>query len=210
MLNKTTTVKWHRRRIGWLLWQDKTIIAQIKVSSRSIKMLSRVIILGVLTLSLALDCEVVYGSCGFYRDCIEELKYCGPTGYAIAYGDFYCNRFPEILGPLGDSKLDSWMYNVMSCLQNSLLGVVPNIENGDLSCNSLEEFAFDSHPKCYTDAGFCDLSVAEQAHVFGVVKASDVFTVKSLKQMYAVAKTCYLALENEMPDYLIELRDLLE
>ncbi len=33
------------------------------------------------------------GNCDFYRGCLEALFPCGAKGYALAFGEKYCQRF---------------------------------------------------------------------------------------------------------------------
>lgn len=33
--------------------------------------------------------------CDFYSECMEANSHCGPTGYALGYGNKYCRRFAE-------------------------------------------------------------------------------------------------------------------
>ena len=41
-------------------------------------------------------------TCGFYRDCLEPAITCGPTGYALGYGERYCTKFQNIKDSLSD------------------------------------------------------------------------------------------------------------
>ena len=46
----------------------------------------------------ALTCQQLANSpdgCDFYTDCLEVASPCGPSGYALAYGNKYCLRFGE-------------------------------------------------------------------------------------------------------------------
>ena len=42
------------------------------------------------------DCSALSssGNCSFYPDCVEAQRLaCGPTGFSLAYGETYCERF---------------------------------------------------------------------------------------------------------------------
>ena len=42
------------------------------------------------------DCSALSssGACSFYPDCVEAQRLaCGATGFSLAYGETYCNRF---------------------------------------------------------------------------------------------------------------------
>ena len=46
----------------------------------------------------AVDCQQLADDrtgCDFYPKCLEATSPCGPSGYALGYGDKYCVRFGE-------------------------------------------------------------------------------------------------------------------
>ena len=46
------------------------------------------------------DCSALAssGACSFYPDCVEAQRLaCGPTGFCLAYGETYCERFETFI-----------------------------------------------------------------------------------------------------------------
>lgn len=96
-------------------------------------------------------------SCGFYADCAEAELKCGPGGYPIRYGQKNCLAFSKNLAyftPQGQN----FIWGTMSCLQQFLS---PLLQSCDETCDSISAKAFASHPKCYTDNGFCSLGCGD-------------------------------------------------
>ncbi|XP_011408989.2 PREDICTED: collagen alpha-3(VI) chain-like, partial [Amphimedon queenslandica] len=55
---------------------------------------------------------------------------------------------------VSDLKGQTWIRNVRRCLMRAI--VESNFYNStNTTCDQLKKFAFDSHPKCYVDNGFC-------------------------------------------------------
>lgn len=108
-------------------------------------------------------------SCNWYRDCAAASMQtlCPDGGYPINYGWKNCNNFQNQLGQLSSAG-QAWMWGVMNCLQNALL---PNLPPQDCTatCQSVSTAAFNSHPKCYVDNGFCNLPVSDYWAVFNIV-----------------------------------------
>jgi hypothetical protein len=113
--------------------------------------------------------------CDFYAQCIESRYDCGPTGYPIGYGQYYCNKFvtdASLLSPQGQT----WMTNVMLCLQRDLLPYALGATQGFGDCQALQDFAFSTHPACYVDNGLCALPVTDwEAIVVKIVGVTTLF-----------------------------------
>ena len=77
--------------------------------------------------------------CAFYANCLESRYHCGPDGFPIGYGQYYCQKFSD----------DRGMFDVMHCLQLALVE------------DAVDAEAFAAHPGCYIDNGFCALSVGD-------------------------------------------------
>eukprot|EP01122_Echinamoeba_exundans_P003644 TRINITY_DN13720_c0_g1_i1.p1 TRINITY_DN13720_c0_g1~~TRINITY_DN13720_c0_g1_i1.p1 ORF type:complete len:484 (-),score=27.32 TRINITY_DN13720_c0_g1_i1:35-1486(-) len=110
-------------------------------------------------------------SCNFYSACVESVFHCGPTGYPLAYGAHFCNKF---LGPEASNFSPAgaqWRDKVLICLQQALVPLLS--QSPAPSCDELKTAAYESHPACYTDqdtGGVCDtLSVADMRTVAGIV-----------------------------------------
>jgi hypothetical protein len=99
-------------------------------------------------------------NCNFYAQCMESRYHCGPTGYPIRYGQYYCDKFvidASLLSPKGQT----WMVNVMLCLQRDLVPYALGAAQGFSDCQALKTFAFSTHPVCYVGSGLCTLPVTD-------------------------------------------------
>ncbi len=149
--------------------------------------------------AFALDCNNPGAtlSCDYYRQCLEPRFKCGETGYPIGYGERYCKKFLSLNTPNNSSLSPSgvrWRNSTLKCLQIELdLGVS---NNSFSSCNELTDYAFDSHPGCYTlaSANICDLPISDWTTITSVPNFKDIASVKSLKQIGIVLASCSPAL----------------
>ena len=125
--------------------------------------------------------------CSFYVSCLEAAKPCGSEGYAVGYGDKYCNRFlaNEALSPQGAV----WRDETMQCLQTRLGRYL-----GDASatCSVVLDGAFDDHPFCYTQAhaSICNLPATDWVSIVWTIDRGDLLSRRGRKQMAATAGTC--------------------
>ena len=63
-----------------------------------------------------------------------------------------------------------------------------NLYNTNATCGQLQTFAFNSHPSCYTDNGFCsDILLSEQCKNL-ICLASDVFIWRDFLNKQAIAQ----------------------
>ena len=121
-------------------------------------------------------------SCSFYCQCAEAQMDCGPTSYALAYGEKNCNKFGNNL-KLFSSDSQDWIFGTMHCFQ---LAVVQILEPCTATCDSFRAAALASHPSYY---GFCSLKcLGILAVLFTVV--TDLFTLESLKQVIRTGDLC--------------------
>jgi hypothetical protein len=96
-------------------------------------------------------CSPSQTTCTFYSTCVESAIPCGSSGYAIGYGQKFCNLFTQNFNDF-DSNGQRWIDNVRYCLQNSLLPEVALAEEGQApTCTALQSYAFASHVNCYVD-----------------------------------------------------------
>jgi hypothetical protein len=60
------------------------------------------------------------------------------------------------------------------------------------SCARLTNYAFASHPSCYTnhDSSICMLNVRDQTRVGAIVERRDLFSSRTVVQMRQVATIC--------------------
>jgi hypothetical protein len=60
-----------------------------------------------------------------------------------------------------------------------------------MTCDAITTFAFDSHPRCYTEGpSICFLPVTDIANVLATIDGQDLLSLRSAKQMASVAATC--------------------
>lgn len=128
-----------------------------------------------------------FKSCDFYRDA-EATMQCHDRGskYLFDYGYYYCQQFKE-KSSQWSVKAASWANSTGQCLQEMLFD---NKENRLSHCAQLEEFAFDSHPICYKQYGFCNLDITDKFKILSTIRAIDLFSRKSLSQSLNVLLAC--------------------
>lgn len=129
-------------------------------------------------------------SCHFYSACLETRQPCGSEGYAIAYGERYCYAFKNARF---SAKGEAWRDGVMLCLQEELVPKLsPGEPPGALACDELGDFAFASHPACYTQPGrsICFLPPSDLAAVFSTIGLDEALKGRTLGQMRRVVGTC--------------------
>lgn len=131
--------------------------------------------------------------CDFYTCYSNEFR-CQPSEYPLAYGKHYCERFQNLCGgSLTSPKARKWIAGTMKCLQVALA-----VRRNQLAtCDQVSDYAFDSHPNCYTtgsvDYGgvsFCSLNPVEWSRIRSCVNATDRLSVIGLKQIAATALRC--------------------
>ena len=130
--------------------------------------------------------------CTFYASCVERNVPCGPTGYALGFGDKYCNKFKAAqLSPAGVA----WASSVMLCLERALVPYTTP-EKKSASCEQISRAAFDSHAACYTqpEASICFLPPPDVITVFDTISADELFAPRTLPQIEAVSETCVVQL----------------
>ena len=99
----------------------------------------------------------VRGTCTFYLDCLEDRNYdCGPKGYPLGYGQYYCEKFTAAKSQLSDPG-KKWVSDTMLCLQTALIPEGTAAPNAVHGCDALQSKAVSTHAKCYVDSGLCQL-----------------------------------------------------
>ena len=124
-------------------------------------------------------------SCDFYRTCAEGQLGCGASGYPLAYGEKNCNKFVNNLNYFSSAG-QNWIFGTMHCLQ---MAMVPVLKPCTATCSSFQTAAFNSHPGCYVDNGFCGLQCPDILAVLMTV-GTDLFSLQSLKQAAQTAGLC--------------------
>lgn len=137
--------------------------------------------------------DPIPNNCSYYSACLEPELACGESGYALGYGERYCDAFANDTGFSAAGA--AWRDNTMICLQRHLASESP-ASVAAMSCTTLTDDAFDSHPACYTQPGssICDLPPSDVLVVLHTISVSDLFSERALVQEAAVARTCVVDL----------------
>lgn len=145
------------------------------------------------------SCTGLIGTCDYYA-CVErERLSCGAKGYPMGYGVNYCEKlsaleFSPAHTSLGAATFpadgNEWRDRVRTCLQVEMDDQFAR--KGDMSCSELKAFAFNSHPKCYTEESpsFCELTVESVLKVGLTIAPKDLLTKESLTQVTTTAGIC--------------------
>ena len=159
--------------------------------------------------------------CEWYTNCLDQKYPCGDKGYAIDYGFKYCSKFNENISKF-NAQGQEWVRNTMDCLKSTLAKeIVPYF---DKNCDIIRKTAFDSHPPCYIQNGFCELftDVTNYPTLFSafytIFDIKDFFSSEAGKQVFQTIFKCstdiivkvfkYLKIGfNEIKDYLKDLKD---
>ena len=139
------------------------------------------------------SCEEYIGDCDFYL-CQEQKNPCGPQGYNVGFGFKYCTKSKfELLNNMKTELGKSWVVNVFECLQKaSQEKTILSILNDEVrSCDQIKSDAFDSHPDCYVDSGFCDLKFSEKINIFKLIK-KEIFKSETRQQGRKLLHLCHL------------------
>ena len=133
------------------------------------------------------SCEKYIGTCDFYL-CQEQKSPCGLDGYNLSFGFKYCSdsRF-KLLDQMKTKSDKNWVNDVFQCLQkNSFL---KSMSLALRTCDKIQSDAYDSHPNCYLDAGFCALETSEKINIFNLIK-NEIFSADALKQGLEILNQC--------------------
>lgn len=118
--------------------------------------------------------------------CAEETAQCGPSGYLVGYGAKYAQRFYRDTRPRMTARGQRWIDDVLVCLQRELRASI----DANTSCDDIRTIAFDSHPGCYVENGFCTLSPWDIAQVVWSIDLRDWFGKDSARQVVTTALDC--------------------
>jgi hypothetical protein len=125
----------------------------------------------------------------FYRcaeDAADHGMGCGSAGYLIGYGARYAERFYRTTRPRMSSRGRRWIDEVLVCLQRDLRDAIDETS----SCEEIHEVAFDSHPACYVEAGFCTLSLFDLLQVVWTIDLRDWLSQDAARQLVHTAAAC--------------------
>ena len=142
------------------------------------------------------------GTCDFYPKCMEENNHCGPTGYPMGYGNKYCSKFTKFMDVFPPQGKE-WIRKTLICLKTALLPIVKGS-----TCKVIFDTAFDSHPRCYIESGFCDMFLDVQQlpdlmkALVNVYEIKDFASALSMKQIFVTAQMCGGDYLNKMTEAL--------
>lgn len=129
--------------------------------------------------------------CDFYLE-LEKTLGCATNStdasdYLTSYGYHYCRAFLKARHTWNES-LKRWSSATAQCLQERLIQISQKLE----ACSSMEAQAFATHPSCYKQTGFCNLSKEERSQILNVVGRSDIVKKfrKSVTQYLDVTVAC--------------------
>lgn len=142
--------------------------------------------------------------CDFYKECLETKKSCGNEGYAIAYGDYYCRRFLNT--EFKSENAIKWRNSTMLCLQNALSKNILNTYK-QYTCESIENYAFITHERCYTQPGssICKLPISDWESIMLALKPKDIFSKKGFSQTKNILATCIQGFLRKKSEQFIQL-----
>lgn len=153
---------------------------------------------GTLTGDPVVDCPVVDPDAiagheaTFYR-CAEQTLQCGPDGYLLGYGARYAERFFRHTRPWMSPAGQQWIDDTVVCLQQALRDRI----DASTSCADVRTEAFDSHPSCYVDGGFCRLPWSDWVAVIVSIDGLDWLSHDAVRQVSATARACLLGIERQ-------------
>lgn len=124
-------------------------------------------------------------SCDYYlcKEAADGAAACGEDGYYLGYGFRYCERISQVTRPRLSDAGKVWLDSARRCLMEE---VELQVEH-EHSCSDIQQIAFDSHPACYMDAGFCSLPWGDMWSVFMTVDPTDV----EMRQVFSTGIGCF-------------------
>jgi hypothetical protein len=131
------------------------------------------------------DAAIAGHEAAYYR-CAEETLACGADGYLIGYGSRYAERFYRKTRPWMSPAGKRWIDATLVCLQESLRDRI----DATTSCDDVRTIAFDTHPACYVDSGFCRLPWSDWFAVVATIDGSDWLSRDATRQVTATARAC--------------------
>jgi hypothetical protein len=111
---------------------------------------------------------------------------CGDDGYLLGYGARYAHAFYYDTRPRMSSRGKVWLDKVLVCLQQELRSAI----SIDASCDDIRRTAFDQHPACYAESGFCTLPLRDILRVPATVSGKDLLSRDGLRQLVGIVPAC--------------------
>lgn len=113
---------------------------------------------------------------------------CGPKGYLINFGYFYCYRFVMLDGTF--TPKGRWvMRNIRTCLVHALDEAE---EEKKLTCENVEQYGIASHFGCYTHSGYCGMPKADKVMLM-VYLRGQVMSPRAWAEFLRIFSACNLS-----------------
>uniref|UniRef100_A0A1X7SN28 Uncharacterized protein n=1 Tax=Amphimedon queenslandica TaxID=400682 RepID=A0A1X7SN28_AMPQE len=146
------------------------------------------------------------GDCSFY-DCLSTKFQCRDNDYPLAYGRKYCLRYASESSCFSTGG-QAWVTNVSKCLMQSIVNS-PLYNNVNTTCDQLETFTFESHPRCYIENGFCtNILLSDQCQNLvcignEVFTDRDLYSKRAIDQITRTAASC----SSRISTFLLDARE---
>ncbi len=135
------------------------------------------------------SCDQYIGTCDFYL-CQEQKINCGLDGYNLGFGFKYCSQSKfKLYDQMQTQQGQSWVTSVFRCLQKQ--SFLKSETSANRTCDQIQSAAYDSHPDCYSQAGFCELKISEKIKIFQLIK-NEILSAGTIKQAGLLLEKCGL------------------
>lgn len=136
------------------------------------------------------------GETDYYRKRAADFQRRHPElpvpSYYLGYGDKYVNRFTDDLFPRLSPAGQQWLVKARRNLQ---VAIEEELRKDPAAFDALErddeaflEFAYETHPKAYLDAGFENLTLKDMVKLGFEPDMTDLLTLNGLEQVAEVAR----------------------
>lgn len=153
-----------------------------------------VFLFSISALAQTRSCNEYIGTCDFYL-CQEQQYSCGPNGYNLGYGYKYCSLSnSKLLKQMKSTQGQQWVVDTFTCLQSKNYESSLDLSNESKPkkiCEIISETSYESHPDCYIQAGFCQLSAYEKGLILNLIK-QEAFSFRAILQGLKILKQCAL------------------
>lgn len=135
------------------------------------------------------------GGTDYYRLRADDFKRRHPDlpvpSYYMGYGDKYINRFTNELGPKLSPGGQAWLararLNLQVAIEDLLKKDPAAFDRLERDDEAFKEFAYDSHPKAYFDAGLERLPLKDLVKIGCTPDVRDLLNTNGLEQIAEVA-----------------------
>jgi hypothetical protein len=129
------------------------------------------------------SCDSFIGSCDFYL-CQEQKNPCGIKGYNLGFGYKYCSESKyKLIDQMKRPFAKDWVPKAFQCLQTR------SFADSTKDCSDIRKRAYKSHPDCYVEAGYCELTIWEKSNIIELIFAK-IFSPKAIAQGAKIVNLC--------------------